>query len=268
MCQAHLHALALDRSAMVVCSWLSKAQCTSAAALGTGSTAVDELQWVSFIGDRCLSQLLWAQPAQHSHAGQAVLAAGLHGHHADQARLCCHPGQPSGMPCQSPSLHSMHSVLHVHVQGCIGDPLCPSQACRRSGWSSGTSSHGLTQHSLQAMLQRAGIRTMLNELSSTVVFERPSEEAFIRKWQLACEGDIAHVVVMPNITIDKMETFVQALIESRCACGAAACLCRASPETSTELGRFLDCLCADWLSSCAWGNLGRLQTCLSAPRAG
>ena len=68
---------------------------------------------------------------------------------------------------------------------------------------------------LQAMLQRAGIRTMLNELSSTVVFERPTELAFIRKWQLACEGDIAHVVVMPNITIDKLETFVQALIESR-----------------------------------------------------
>ena len=35
---------------------------------------------------------------------------------------------------------------------------------------------------------------MLNELSSTVVFERPREEAFVRKWQLACEGDIAHVV--------------------------------------------------------------------------
>lgn len=45
------------------------------------------------------------------------------------------------------------------------------------------------------MLKRAGIRTMLNELSSTVVFERPTEEAFVRKWQLACEGDIAHVVV-------------------------------------------------------------------------
>ena len=76
------------------------------------------------------------------------------------------------------------------------------------------------------MLQRAGIRTMLNELSSTVVFERPTEEAFIRKWQLACEGDIAHVVVMPNITIDKLETFVQALIESRCAWGDAARPCK------------------------------------------
>lgn len=122
------------------------------------------------------------------------------------------------------------------------------------------------------MLEKAGVRTMLNELSSTVVFERPREEAFVRKWQLACEGDIAHVVrqqaasayscvgaracvrvragcscrarckllsaaraappdhgcppptthpplplqvVMPNITIRKLETFVQELFESR-----------------------------------------------------
>lgn len=68
---------------------------------------------------------------------------------------------------------------------------------------------------LQSMLERAGVKVMLNELSSTVVFERPQEEAFIRKWQLACEGDIAHVVVMPNITVSKLEKFVHELIESR-----------------------------------------------------
>ena len=56
---------------------------------------------------------------------------------------------------------------------------------------------------------------MLNELSSTVVFERPTEESFVKKWQLACQGDIAHVVVMPNITVDKLEAFVQDLIQSR-----------------------------------------------------
>jgi len=39
----------------------------------------------------------------------------------------------------------------------------------------------------QAMLERAGVRVMLNELSSTVVIERPTEEAFVRKWQLACQ---------------------------------------------------------------------------------
>jgi histidine decarboxylase len=65
------------------------------------------------------------------------------------------------------------------------------------------------------MLEAAGIKTMLNELSNTVVFERPREEAFVRKWQLACEGDIAHVVVMPNITLDKLEEFVQDYVNSR-----------------------------------------------------
>jgi len=46
----------------------------------------------------------------------------------------------------------------------------------------------LTLRFVQAMLESAGIKNMLNELSSTVVFERPTEEPFIRKWQLACEG--------------------------------------------------------------------------------
>lgn len=74
---------------------------------------------------------------------------------------------------------------------------------------------------LKAMLQHAGVRAMLNDLSNTVVFERPAEEAFVRKWQLACEGDIAHVVVMPNIDIDKLEEFVTDLVNSR-ARGAIA----------------------------------------------
>ena len=69
--------------------------------------------------------------------------------------------------------------------------------------------------SVQSMLETAGVTVMLNELSSTVVFERPKEEAFVRKWQLACEGEVAHVVVMPNIHIPKLEEFVQDLVASR-----------------------------------------------------
>jgi histidine decarboxylase len=68
---------------------------------------------------------------------------------------------------------------------------------------------------LQSMLEGHEISVMLNEMSSTVVFERPQDEEFVRKWQLACEGDIAHVVVMPNITPEKLEVFVAALVESR-----------------------------------------------------
>lgn len=56
---------------------------------------------------------------------------------------------------------------------------------------------------------------MLNELSSTVVFERPRDEEFVRRWQLACQGNIAHVVVMPNITVEKLDYFMNELIQKR-----------------------------------------------------
>ncbi|GJZ32006.1 serine decarboxylase-like protein [Tanacetum coccineum] len=70
-------------------------------------------------------------------------------------------------------------------------------------------------HYLKGRLTEAGIGAMLNELSSTVVFERPQDEKFTRKWQLACQGNIAHVVVMPNINIHKLDDFVNELIDSR-----------------------------------------------------
>ncbi|PWA97804.1 hypothetical protein CTI12_AA025840 [Artemisia annua] len=68
---------------------------------------------------------------------------------------------------------------------------------------------------LKGRLTEAGIGAMLNELSSTVVFERPQDENFTRKWQLACQGNIAHVVIMPNINIHQLDNFVNELIESR-----------------------------------------------------
>ncbi|KAE8704384.1 Serine decarboxylase [Hibiscus syriacus] len=64
-------------------------------------------------------------------------------------------------------------------------------------------------------LHGAGISAMLNELSSTVVFERPRDEEFVRRWQLACEGNIAHVVVMPNVTMEKLDFFLNELVEKR-----------------------------------------------------
>ena len=70
-------------------------------------------------------------------------------------------------------------------------------------------------HYLHSLLFSKGIRTMLNERSSTVVFEKPTSTAFVRKWQLACQGDIAHVVVMPNITKEKIEAFVEELVQTR-----------------------------------------------------
>ena len=70
---------------------------------------------------------------------------------------------------------------------------------------------------LKSMLERARVPVMLNPLSNTVVFERPRDPAFIKKWQLACQGDVAHVVVMPNINPDKLETFVMELLDTMCS---------------------------------------------------
>ncbi|TKY59543.1 Serine decarboxylase [Spatholobus suberectus] len=70
-------------------------------------------------------------------------------------------------------------------------------------------------HYFKDRLVDAGIGAMLNELSSTVVFERPHNEEFVHKWQLACQGNIAHVVVMPNVTIEKLDDFLNELVQKR-----------------------------------------------------
>lgn len=70
-------------------------------------------------------------------------------------------------------------------------------------------------HYLKDRLRQAGISAMLNELSSTVVFERPLDVQFVLRWQLACERNMAHVVVMPSVTIEKLDDFLDELIEGR-----------------------------------------------------
>jgi len=51
---------------------------------------------------------------------------------------------------------------------------------------------------------------MLNDFSNTVVFQKPSE-LLIKKWQLATQGDLAHMVVMQNIDQRKINTFIDEL---------------------------------------------------------
>ncbi|CAK9233000.1 unnamed protein product [Sphagnum jensenii] len=70
-------------------------------------------------------------------------------------------------------------------------------------------------HYLNDRLRKVNFGVLLNELSSTVVFERPEDEAFVHKWQLACQGKIAHVIVMPSVTVEKLDLFVEGLIEAR-----------------------------------------------------
>ena len=50
-------------------------------------------------------------------------------------------------------------------------------------------------------LREVGVSASLNLLSNTVVFERPRDEAFVHKWQLACEGNKYHLSTPNEETI-------------------------------------------------------------------
>jgi histidine decarboxylase len=77
-------------------------------------------------------------------------------------------------------------------------------------------------HFLRDLLVLHGIKCSLNELSSTVVFERPKDHDFVRKWQLACAGEVAHAVVMPSVSQEKLKDFAEDLVRSREALAAKA----------------------------------------------
>ncbi|RDY07581.1 Serine decarboxylase, partial [Mucuna pruriens] len=68
---------------------------------------------------------------------------------------------------------------------------------------------------LQHQLRDAGIGAMLNEFSNIVAFERPPDEDFIRRWNLACNGKIAHVLVMQHVTIEMLDSFVAEFLQKR-----------------------------------------------------
>ena len=87
---------------------------------------------------------------------------------------------------------------------------------------------------LKDRLREAGFGVMLNELSTTVVFERPPNDSFVRKWQLACLGNVAHVVVMPSVTVKKLDAFVEDLVRNRSACFVGARV--VAPCVAKEIG--------------------------------
>ena len=66
---------------------------------------------------------------------------------------------------------------------------------------------------LKSKFEKHGVNCMLNNLSSTIVFQRPNDEV-VKKWQLACEGNLAHIVVMPNIEKSKLDMFCEDYFKS------------------------------------------------------
>ena len=61
----------------------------------------------------------------------------------------------------------------------------------------------------------SGIPAWRHRNSVTVVFPRPTAEV-VRKWQLAPQGDIAHLIAMPHVT----RGIIDAVVDD-CVCGAA-----------------------------------------------
>jgi histidine decarboxylase len=74
--------------------------------------------------------------------------------------------------------------------------------------------------------------------SNTVVFDRPSPEV-TRYWQLACQGSLSHLIVMPHVTtahIDRLVADIEAaepIVSSSDASGIPAC--ELAPSTEQDI---------------------------------
>jgi len=63
-------------------------------------------------------------------------------------------------------------------------------------------------------LGEAGLRAWKNPFSNIVVFDRPPE-AVAHKWSLALQRDIAHLIAMPHVTVEKVDRLVKEILEAR-----------------------------------------------------
>lgn len=65
---------------------------------------------------------------------------------------------------------------------------------------------------LAEALRSAGVPVLLNPLSLTVVFPKPSER-LVTEYQLACDGGLAHAIVMPNVKAGLIARFTDAVVD-------------------------------------------------------
>ncbi len=65
---------------------------------------------------------------------------------------------------------------------------------------------------LYERLKQAGLYCLLNSYSTTVVFPQP-KAAIVQKWQLATQGNLAHVVVMQNHSYELLNHLIAELLE-------------------------------------------------------
>ncbi|KAJ8419357.1 LOW QUALITY PROTEIN: hypothetical protein Cgig2_006990 [Carnegiea gigantea] len=105
---------------------------------------------------------------------------------------------------------------------------------------------------LRDRLRNAGVSVMLNELSNIVVFERPPDEEFIKRWQLSCQGNIGHIVVMVNVSKQKLDVFLDELTEKLSTWSKEG----AHPCVAFDIGRGY-CFCFFYRISFDNNNRGR-----------
>jgi histidine decarboxylase len=67
---------------------------------------------------------------------------------------------------------------------------------------------------LRDRLQQIGYNPLLNDFSITVAFKKPPAKV-CDKWQLAIEGNLAHVVVMQHISTQKINELIDDLLQAQ-----------------------------------------------------
>ncbi|SLJ89420.1 PLP-dependent aminotransferase family protein [Salegentibacter salarius] len=62
-------------------------------------------------------------------------------------------------------------------------------------------------------LKEIGVEAWSNPGSLTVVMPR-TPDAVKQKWQLATEGEVSHIICMPNVTKNQIDEFIQDLAKA------------------------------------------------------
>ena len=77
-----------------------------------------------------------------------------------------------------------------------------------------TNPHTKTGKNTVKRFNEHGISAWRHRNSPTVVFDRPSQEVFDR-WQIAPEGDVAHMITMPHVDFETIDRLVEDCVSPR-----------------------------------------------------
>ena len=61
-------------------------------------------------------------------------------------------------------------------------------------------------------MNNAGVNAWKNDVGITIVFPRP-EESVCKKWKLAVQDDMAHVICMPHVTTETIDELLRDMLK-------------------------------------------------------